>query len=1352
MKNKRKTLKNTKKGFLFLGLWIMVILLCRDIKVIYAQTPAAADMAVFEGVMVSPDGMGWTTDYLDKTDERLPEGYTIETGVISQLPALKSGEHYYKKAVTGSVNIGEWVVVWPNAQCIHYYEAMEYMGYQVSEGCCGSYYNNGWFAMCADCGELVARMHIYAKSSTVQGITSMPAHSVYLYLCPYCEGLELGYEYQHMCKEISANHYEISYEKNAPDGAAVTGYMPNTKHMYDNAFEYEGQDAGALGYRDTKLRANSYECVGYVFVGWNTKADGSGESFADGAEVLNLTGTEGETVPLFAQWRKVESTLLIDANGGTYQGYAVFSVKQAYQTSYWLQEDGLIPDEGHQVKFETNGGSTVENVQTRREFSHWEALGGLSGSLEEDIYTFGRTDGSVDTVKAQYLDVSFVLPESVKDNESLVGWYGTPDFTEESFVGKPGEEAVVHTDTVLYAKWAELTLWSYEDYESHAGVGAVDLTWEQKDGRSKYYKVFQSLDQMDWKEIHTESNIGNSNTQWESFDTDMQGETFTVPYTGYYTLSAYGAKGADYSDTLTGGKGGRVTADYWLQKGDILSFYAGAAGKGLLGGDNKSGAAGGNATAETGSGGGAATAIFLTRDGTETVLLIAGGGGGANEKASGKDGGSFMTEVGTMSGEESPYGGGGGGATGGSGGTYTVHQHEGNAETGGGCYTARTGTKLCGTAYEAVGGYWECSCGETWGTGSNGYFEPIHAGCGAIYWMDPQYKCSGCQRSLNAGERHDISYTYYELDCIYKDKTDGYVISAEPAGGGSNYIHSSFGCRNHSGGAGENAGEGYAEIKSTDIGYREETSLQDVLARDCAAPDQIDTYKLSVADEQQIRIVLTEPKDQGTLYYHMVQSFAGEDGVHLIATSNITENTLTTGVTGYYYYVDTDAEGKADASHMRLTENVLVVTLTADRMYLHIAAVDKAGNIGETAHIALEIEGLPTDDTYPERNGIYTEQLSLADSEFVYKSEEKTYYVKADGVTEHQLEATAYMEGGAREDYQPDSLLLHMNQASHREWMQITVPRMDIENNIGFFANDSLQFALSGEHLAMLLPSGTHAERREHGAVLEVEQYFSVQAEQETFEIYPEAMACLRGKQFYSDQARDMENGLIIIPDGIAPTMEGLEELQDFDILDMTEQTKQFRLKAYDGESGLRDFVVIVSNMDNFLEEEYKADNNGDIVVEVDKDNPLFMGEIEISAIAADRVGNVNQVGENGIAFTLEAEVFRERNPAEKVFKTGDGGILSITTTGYADRVEVIFPEELLGLNPDLNQVYEYEYPYLEKTEAIQFHIPLGIPEQEYQITVKAWKNGQMLVSRPALLVVEGNVLDELRTRIRNNN
>ena len=55
-----------------------------------------------------------------------------------------------------------------------------------------------------------------------------------------------------------------------------------------------------------RLTSNAYSIPGYNFKGWNTKADGSGTSYANGASVKNLTTTNGATVTLYAQWELAE--------------------------------------------------------------------------------------------------------------------------------------------------------------------------------------------------------------------------------------------------------------------------------------------------------------------------------------------------------------------------------------------------------------------------------------------------------------------------------------------------------------------------------------------------------------------------------------------------------------------------------------------------------------------------------------------------------------------------------------------------------------------------------------------------------------------------------------------------------------------------------------------------------------------------------------------------------------------------------------------------------------------------------------------------------------------------------------
>ena len=51
------------------------------------------------------------------------------------------------------------------------------------------------------------------------------------------------------------------------------------------------------------LNANGFTRTGYAFAGWNTAADGSGTSYADGADYTVTPATSDATVTLYAQWK-----------------------------------------------------------------------------------------------------------------------------------------------------------------------------------------------------------------------------------------------------------------------------------------------------------------------------------------------------------------------------------------------------------------------------------------------------------------------------------------------------------------------------------------------------------------------------------------------------------------------------------------------------------------------------------------------------------------------------------------------------------------------------------------------------------------------------------------------------------------------------------------------------------------------------------------------------------------------------------------------------------------------------------------------------------------------------------------
>lgn len=88
---------------------------------------------------------------------------------------------------------------------------------------------------------------------------------------------------------------------------------------YIVTFDANGGDDGTMNSQSftenepQNLTTNAFTRTGYTFSGWNTQADGTGDSYADGQSVT-LT-TAGLT--LYAQWTANQYTITLDKQGGT---------------------------------------------------------------------------------------------------------------------------------------------------------------------------------------------------------------------------------------------------------------------------------------------------------------------------------------------------------------------------------------------------------------------------------------------------------------------------------------------------------------------------------------------------------------------------------------------------------------------------------------------------------------------------------------------------------------------------------------------------------------------------------------------------------------------------------------------------------------------------------------------------------------------------------------------------------------------------------------------------------------------------------------------------------------------------
>lgn len=1331
---RKKRYLAAKMGLLALGLMLMFP----------GQAEAADKKTIYNSpyVSFSPDGKAFTTCAGDQNYTWYDNGTTVYTGIKSSLRSLRTGEHYYKVARWGEVPVGSWKVVHRPGQCIHdaYTSDENWHGIQFGTQKCIKNYYSGWKAFCADCGEPLEDANIYMSREAASSIQYLDLGSeknpvFYYYLCPFCRNLEQGVRLSaHWCKEISWNQYRVIYKPNT--GADdYSGYMDTSYHMYNNATTYEGETVTPV----THLTANGYTRIGYVFTGWNTKPDGSGTTYADKEEIYNLssadwnnknestwTETDNGTITLYAQWRKRESTLVIDANGGKYGGLDKQSITQLYLKNYVLQADFIQAPEGYQVSFETNGGSTVETILGTKHFVEWMREQPFKGWLDDNKYIFTAPDGNVDTVKAAYQSDPITLPFTTKDGWSFGGWYYDSDFSLPA--GGAGDQIIPSKDMTLYAQWVDLRLQSVDNYDANDGKGAVDLSWSPSDQNNKTYLVYQKREDGAWLRVNSANDISSTTIINQAYNFEGQSKQYTVPYTGLYTIDALGAQGKSYG-SYTGGYGGSVTGTFWLRKGEVLTYVVG-------GQDGYNG--GGNASS-FGNGGGM-TSVVSNQKGT---LMIAGGGGGAFSHGNGNAGGSAASVINGNNGQ-SGMAGGGGGYQGGTAGEridhYHVascnvyHTHVGSSDRYGGCYTKYVENKRVVTWTDNL-------CCSNCQEGPNAHFPG-----------NPYGACG----NFNPNWEKEIDDSYYDLTCGKTTSTivgyrcgmyNGQILSSKPAYGGSNYVNSAYAMMYETY-SGVRSGSGAAELHSKAIGYQESLDLAGVTATDFAAPDKIsDQVTKEPLDGKSIRVTWQVPSDNGTDYYHKVESYL-TGSTSMLCESNVTKNTLVSGVMGYYYLVDQNGDTVVTGNANYVQDPHVNVVTAEYNQYLHIAAVDVAGNISETTHILIDAKDVLWK--------LYTKQLSIDESvDNVYPAADKIWYVRADGTTPFTLKNEAYMDGTASQGYQLNETIYETvsDDSSVARNIIRTASTEIADTSIRTDAN-GLSYSTDGT-TALQQYSYSYTVRSNKNRDLMGVQKFTISRDLsgQTIQVIPVAEADKESDKVYSAHELDEKNKITLIADGEAPVIRGLEIMEDRDLIDRRDGSITVTVTADDDLSGVKDFYVVIKNTDNAITKTYLPDVDGSIRITITEDEPIFSGDFTVLGYAVDNVGNENNLSYGTTEFALASSVERILSPHDPIFKCGESGILTFTTWGYADRVEVIFPESMTALDPTLNKVYDYtDCPGYMITEHLQFMVPLYTPEnQNLEITVRAYKGDKKLEDHPTISVigVSGTVLDEFRTRLR---
>ncbi len=192
--------------------------------------------------------------------------------------------------------------------------------------------------------------------------------------------------------------YNIVFNSNKPSSAtsSVTG---STASMNNIAYD-----------TSITLNKNGYSLSGWKFVGWNTKADGSGTSYTDGQSVSNLTTTDGATITMYAKWVQGDGDLVTANKGtgisdttgtGTYKDGASVSLnatvakgytwKSSESTTGWFDSTGKKVSSNQNYKFTmTPGAKTYTAKATANTYTikYNKNKSDASGTITDSTYTY----------------------------------------------------------------------------------------------------------------------------------------------------------------------------------------------------------------------------------------------------------------------------------------------------------------------------------------------------------------------------------------------------------------------------------------------------------------------------------------------------------------------------------------------------------------------------------------------------------------------------------------------------------------------------------------------------------------------------------------------------------------------------------------------------------------------------------------------------------------------------------------------------------------------------------------------------------------------------------------------------
>lgn len=283
-----------------------------------------------------------------------------------------------------------------------------------------------------------------------------------------------------------ANTYTVAYNGNGATG----GSTASSSHTYNSA---------------KALTANGFTRTGYTFVGWNTKADGTGTNYSNQQSVTNLTSTNGGTVTLYAKWQINKYTIAYNANGGSSTpASGSYNYNSTQTLASAINKANTDSNVTITITYNANGGSSAPSNSTGTAvnttpytFNKW-ALNSTSGTqysagasytVPAANSTFYALWNTGTTTRKTNPSITITSSVPTKSGYKCIGWSTSSTATTASY--KAGTAYTFSANTTLYAVWelAQANLYTKKGGAWVKGPAYVKVDGAWKVAKQVYTKV-----------------------------------------------------------------------------------------------------------------------------------------------------------------------------------------------------------------------------------------------------------------------------------------------------------------------------------------------------------------------------------------------------------------------------------------------------------------------------------------------------------------------------------------------------------------------------------------------------------------------------------------------------------------------------------------------------------------------------------------------------------------------------------------------------------------------------------------------------------------------------------------------